>query len=148
MDRGLASHCFSLEAKTTFTFHFSIVNNEHCQLPMKAFDNGQNRKIKSESGCSLAMASQLLGNLEVKEMTTSSSSSSLNPPESVCLTPSLVGLIIVCVLIQECKLDIPSRIPWASSLPGWGPCEDKSMIAYWQNLVLVHRDGTMSMRSE
>ena len=57
--------------------------------------------------------------LEVNDMTTSSSSSSLKAPESVLLTPSLVGLIMVCVLIQECRLEIPSRIPWASSPPCW-----------------------------
>ena len=72
----------------------------------------------------------LSNNLEVKEMTTSSSSSSLKPPESVRFTPSLVGLIIVCVLIQECKLDIPSRIPWASSPPCWLPWEDKSKFYF------------------
>ena len=89
--------------------------------------------------------SNLSNNLEVKEMTTSSSSSSLKPPESVRFTPSLVGLIIVCVLIQECKLDIPSRIPWASSPPCWLPWEDKSvMIAFWNDgnlqigLVAIH----------
>ena len=60
-------------------------------------------------------------NLDVKDITTSSSSSSLKPPESECLTPSLVGLIIVWVLIHECKLEMPSRIPWASSPPDWFP---------------------------
>ena len=51
-------------------------------------------------------------------MTTSSSSSSLKPPvESALFTPSLVGRIMVCVLIQEWRLEMPSRIPWASSVP-------------------------------
>ena len=54
----------------------------------------------------------------MREMTTSSSSSSLNPTEPSLLTPNFVGRIIVCVLIHECKEEMPSRIPWASSSDG------------------------------
>ena len=31
--------------------------------------------------------------------------------------PNLVGLIMVCVLIQEWREEMPSRMPWASSSP-------------------------------
>ena len=48
-DKGLASYCY---AKTTFTFHSSIL-----KLP-SAFLSIDNREMKSESGFSLAMASQ------------------------------------------------------------------------------------------
>ena len=50
--KGLASYC---KAETTFTFYFTI-------LPLsKAFLNINNREMKSESGFSLAKASQPLG---------------------------------------------------------------------------------------
>ena len=47
--KGLASHC---QAKTTFTFHFSIITLSN------AFFYIRQREMKSESGFSLAMASQ------------------------------------------------------------------------------------------
>jgi hypothetical protein len=73
----------------------------------------------------LTLACDTLGSLEVREMTTSSSSSSLKAqPESVPLGPSLVGRIMVCVLIHEWRLEIPSRIPWASSAPAGPACSE------------------------
>ena len=47
--KGLASYC---KAKTTFTFHFSILELSN------AFLGINNREMKSESDSSLAMASQ------------------------------------------------------------------------------------------
>ena len=49
--KGLASYC---QAKTTFTFHFSILALSN------AFLSINNRKMKSESGFSFAMASKPL----------------------------------------------------------------------------------------
>ena len=49
--KGLASYC---KAETTFTFHFSILTLS------SAFLSINNREMKSESGFSLAMASQPL----------------------------------------------------------------------------------------
>ena len=47
--KGLASYC---KAKTTFTFHFSILELSN------AFLGINNREMKSESGFSFAIASQ------------------------------------------------------------------------------------------
>ena len=49
--KGLDSYC---KAKTTFTFHFSILT-----LP-NTFLSNNNREMKSESGFSFAMASKPL----------------------------------------------------------------------------------------
>ena len=51
MMKGLASYC---QAKTTFTFYFSILTLSN------AFLSINNREVKSESGFSSAMASQPL----------------------------------------------------------------------------------------